>query len=64
MTGFIDTTLMPWGRYKGEMLANVPDKYLLWLYENNKAHGLLKAYIHDNLAAIRTNANGGNARRN
>lgn len=64
MQGFTDRTLMPFGKYKGEMLANVPDSYLLWLYNENRAHGLLKAYIEDNMAAIRTNANGGKAVRN
>lgn len=60
---YTDTTIMPWGKFKGEMLGNVPDSYLLWLYTEGKAHGLLKTYISDNLAAIRTNANGGKARR-
>lgn len=58
-----DKSLMPWGKYKGEMLGNVPDSYLLWLHNEGKAQGQLKQYITENMAAIRTNINGGKARR-
>ncbi|MBD3627622.1 DUF3820 family protein [Cyclobacterium sp.] len=27
-----DQTLMPFGKYKNTPMANVPDSYLLWLY--------------------------------
>lgn len=54
--------IMPWGMHKGKALANVPDSYLLWLYEDNKAHGQLKEYIKLNLAAIRTNISRSNRR--
>jgi uncharacterized protein (DUF3820 family) len=29
-----DTDLMPFGKYKGEKLADVPDGYLRWLWQN------------------------------
>ena len=29
-----DSDLMPFGKYKGTKMANVPAKYLIWLYEN------------------------------
>ena len=51
MTGH---TPMPWGAYKGKPLADVPPAYLLWLYQDKKAHGKLKEYINLNMAAIRS----------
>lgn len=50
-----DESLMPFGKYKGVRLAEVPDAYLLWIYENNKCSGGLKNYIEDNLEAIKEN---------
>jgi uncharacterized protein (DUF3820 family) len=43
-----DESLMPWGKYKGEKIANVPPEYLLWLVENNKCSGEVKKYIQEN----------------
>lgn len=54
---YTDKSPMPWGLHKGKALANVPDSYSKWLYEQNKAHGDLKRYIQDNLASINTNIN-------
>lgn len=51
-----DDTPMPFGIHAGNRLADVPDAYLLWLYDNNKCFGALRAYIVDNLDAIRQNA--------
>lgn len=56
---FTDDSVMPWGKYQGEKMSNVPDSYLLWLWTdgqkfraNNRA---LFAYIEDNLDAIKSN---------
>lgn len=43
-----DTDIMPWGKYKGKALANVPADYLVWLYEERKCHGAVKEYIEFN----------------
>lgn len=50
MTGqpFTDQSLMPWGKYKGHKMANVPPDYLLWLLENDKCGGRVKEYIEKN----------------
>ena len=48
-----DESLMPFGKHKGEKLANVPAHYLLWLYEAGKCFGELKIYIEDNLQVIK-----------
>jgi uncharacterized protein (DUF3820 family) len=45
---FNDLSIMPWGKYKGQTMINVPPSYLLWLLENDKCHGLVKKYIVDN----------------
>ena len=49
-----DESLMPFGKYKGEKMANVPADYLLWLYQNSNVFGDLKAYIKDNLDVIKS----------
>ena len=49
-----DESLMPFGKFKGEKLANVDASYLIWLYENNKCFGELKAYIKDNLDVLQS----------
>lgn len=47
-----DNSPMPWGKYKGEKMANVPADYLMWLHDNNKCSGAVRAYIEDNLDVI------------
>lgn len=47
---------MPFGKHKGKALANVPDSYLLWLYEENVAKGALLTYLTENIDVIRHNA--------
>ncbi len=48
-----DNSLMPFGKYKGEKMANVPASYLLWLYENGNTFGELKAYLQENEEVFR-----------
>lgn len=50
---FTDNTIMSFGTHKGKALKNVPDSYLLWLYESGKAYGKLAMYIMDNLDIIK-----------
>lgn len=52
MANFTDSSKIPFGKYKGEKLINVPGSYLIWLYENDKA-GVLKSYIEENLDVLR-----------
>jgi len=47
-----DNSLMPFGKFKGVKLANVPAWYLLWLYNENKCNGDLKEYIKENLDVL------------
>lgn len=52
-----DESIMPFGKHKGEKLANVPAKYLLWLYDtgcnSGTSHEELKAYIEDNMDVLK-----------
>lgn len=51
-----DESIMPFGKYKGKTLANVPDDYLLWLLRENKCSGEVLQYIKENYDAIKKNA--------
>ena len=53
-----DESIMPFGKHKGEKMANVPASYLLWLYEENKCAGDIKEYIKDNLDVIKKQRSG------
>lgn len=57
-----DATPMPFGKYKGVSMANVPAEYLLWLYERLKpsapnkrsaSEKLLVDYIEDNMDVLK-----------
>lgn len=43
-----DQSLMPYGKYQGQKLANVPPDYLIWLFENDKCSESVKAYVKEN----------------
>lgn len=48
---------MPYGKHKGKAMANVPDDYLLWLYNNDKCTYPVRKYVEMNMDAIKTNIN-------
>ena len=48
-----DKSIMPWGKWKGRQMADIPADYLLWLYENNKAAGEVLQYIRENIEVLR-----------
>lgn len=48
MVRLYDSSLMPFGKYKGTKLANVPASYMLFIYENYQLHENLKEYIKKN----------------
>ena len=63
-----DDSIMPFGKHKGEKLANVPAEYLLFLreeWEDRKpvlpAQIELKKYIDDNLEVLRMERKRGRA---
>jgi len=50
-----DESIMEFGYYKGQKLSEVPDQYLLNLYNSGKCFGPIKVYIEANLDAIKAN---------
>lgn len=48
-----DESSMPFGKFKGKKMANVPAGYLLWLHENVQLRDPLKTYITENLDVIK-----------
>jgi uncharacterized protein (DUF3820 family) len=54
MSNMTDESLMPYGKFEGQKMANVPAKYLLWLYDENKCTGNVRQYIKDNLDVLRS----------
>jgi len=48
-----DESPMPYGQHKGEKMANIPAKDLIWLYENNRCNAEVKAYIIDNMDVLK-----------
>ena len=48
-----DESIMPFGKYKGEQLQDVPETYLIWLYENGVCFGELKRYIEENMSDMK-----------
>ena len=48
MVNLTDESPMPWGKYKGEQMINIPASYLIWCYDNGKCSGDVKEYIKDN----------------
>lgn len=49
-----DESPMPFGRYKGDKMVNVPASYLMWLYDNNKCNAEVKEFGMDGTNHIST----------
>jgi uncharacterized protein (DUF3820 family) len=53
MVAYTDKTLMPYGKYKGTALANIPADYFLYLYhEKMISNFLLLKYVENNLDVL------------
>lgn len=48
----MDNSLMPYGKYKGKKMANIPASYLLWMYRNDKLFKALEVYVEENMDAL------------
>lgn len=47
-----DDSPMPWGKYAGTKMGNVPADYLLWLDKQGYALRDVKEYIDENMDAL------------
>ena len=52
MEKIMDNSLMPYGKYKGKKMANIPASYLLWMYRNDKLFKALEVYVEENMDAL------------
>ena len=53
-SGLKDTSSMPFGKYRGQAMIDVPASYLLYLYdEMDVSEGAVRDYIEDNLDVLR-----------
>ena len=52
MNKLTDSSPMPFGKYKGDQMINVPAYYLLWLYETGKCSTNVRDYIEDNIDVL------------
>ena len=57
MSTLKDTSAMPFGKHKGEKMANVPASYLLWLFENDKCNKEVREYVLINMDVLKKEAN-------
>lgn len=48
-----DNSIMPWGKYEGFKMADIPADYLIWLFENHKVKGDIYFYIQDNMDTLK-----------
>ena len=47
-----DSTPMPFGKYKGRKMEDVPADYLLWLRDQKCRDQQVSEYIENNLSAL------------
>lgn len=47
-----DESKMPFGKYEGEKMEDVPAGYLMWLIDNDKASPVVAEYIRHNIDVL------------
>ena len=60
MAAYTDNSPMPFGKFKGTKLANVPSYYLLWIFNNTPRQNLdlgLREYIKQNMDILQQEVN-------
>lgn len=49
-----DSDLMPFGKYEGTQMIDVPASYLIWLYKDGEmSKGNVRDYIEENLEVLK-----------
>jgi len=52
-----DNSSMPFGKYQGQKMVNIPADYLLWIYDNNKCTAEVAKYITENMDVLKAEIN-------
>jgi uncharacterized protein (DUF3820 family) len=47
-----DDSSMPYGKYEGTKMANVPASYLLWCHRERKIHPDVDRYVFQNMDVL------------
>jgi uncharacterized protein (DUF3820 family) len=47
-----DNSPMPFGKYQGKAMINVPAQYLLWLFNKGCGNEQVKRYIMENIDVL------------
>jgi uncharacterized protein (DUF3820 family) len=56
VTEIHDNSLMPFGKYIGKAMVDIPAKYLLWLFNEGCNHEGVRKYINENLDVLNKEA--------
>lgn len=48
-----DYSQMPFGKYLGKRMIEIPSHYLLWLFDRGCDHPGVKKYILNNMSALK-----------
>jgi uncharacterized protein (DUF3820 family) len=54
---YIEDQIMPFGKYKGEQLLDIPVTYLEWIYDNVDLRGDLAAGVKKAIDMLRAEKN-------
>ena len=57
MTDHLEDIIMPFGKYKGEQLLDIPASYLEWIYDNLELNGDLEHAVSDAIDILRGEKN-------
>lgn len=57
MTDHFEDIIMPFGKYKGEQLLDIPASYLEWIYDNLELNGDLEQAVSDAIDILRGEKN-------
>lgn len=49
-------SIMPFGKYKGKKLSEVPDNWFVWMYDHKKLSGNLKLYAETTIEILKIQA--------
>lgn len=52
MIAFNDNSIMPFGKYMGKRMVEIPAHYLIWLFNQGCQHEEVRRYILDNMQAL------------